>query len=173
MTGPALADDRPLGRDRPQPLGLVADRQPHLRGRHVGAARPGRAQLLLQPREERSDVCGLVRHLRECKERALRLCVRNVRPGPSPPQPSQGRRGVPLHSPQAGVAPLPRLDVSVQRISLRPDIEESSMEMVAVVALATSGFAVLHRHTGPEPHRGFVECHEEALPTDVHVGAPC
>ena len=46
------------------------------------------------------------------------------------------------------MAPLPRLDVSVQRISLRPRALKIIAGVVAVVALATSGFAVLHRHTG-------------------------
>ena len=31
-------------------------------GRHVGAARPGGPELLLQPREERGDVRGLLGH---------------------------------------------------------------------------------------------------------------
>ena len=79
---PALADDRPLGRDRPEPLGLVADREAHLRGRDVGAARPRGADLLLQPREERGDVRRLLGHCAgSVKRRALRLCKRGVRPG--------------------------------------------------------------------------------------------
>ena len=58
---PALADDRPLGRDRPEPLGLVAHREAHLRGRHVGRPRAGGAHLLLQLGEEGGDI-GFLAH---------------------------------------------------------------------------------------------------------------
>ena len=71
---PALADDRPLRRHRPEPLGLVARRQPHLRRRHVGRPRPGRPHLLLQPREERGDIDLLLGlgHAEKCKRGWLR-----------------------------------------------------------------------------------------------------
>ena len=58
----ALADDRPLGGDRPEPLGLVADAEPHLGGRHIRRPRPGGPHLFLQPGEEGSNVRCLFRH---------------------------------------------------------------------------------------------------------------
>ena len=62
FSGPALPTIGRSAEIGPQPLGLVADREPHLRGRHVGRARPAGAHLLLQPLEERRDVCRLLGH---------------------------------------------------------------------------------------------------------------
>ena len=72
MTRPTLADERPLGRNRPQPLGLIPRRKPHLSGRHVARPRPGGAHLLLQPREHRGHVCPLLGHRPKCRRGWLR-----------------------------------------------------------------------------------------------------
>ena len=58
---PAFADQRTLGRDRPEALGLVAHREPYLGGRDAVAAGPGGANLLLQPRKQGGHV-HLVSH---------------------------------------------------------------------------------------------------------------
>src|SRR5439155_4003456 len=56
-----LADQRTLGRDGPEALGLVAHREPHLGGRDAVTAGPGGANLLLQAREQGGHV-RLVSH---------------------------------------------------------------------------------------------------------------
>ena len=90
---PAFAHDGALGRDRPEPLRLISHRKANLCGGHVRAAGACRPDLLLQPRKEGGDVCRLLRHCQECKDRGLRLCKRRGGVGDHARAAEDGRTG--------------------------------------------------------------------------------